>query len=157
MYLFSLKGTYTCKGTKSCQICFWPLLKYRLETTLTHFLPPYWKGVYSLGSQSFLLDQTPFRRVQKVYKIANRKSGKLCQKWQKIYYVYLFHYHEIWQNFKIQTTPPLRAALAVLNGFFLNLTLVLLNPDIPCLCKQCRSRSVGFWRSQLIWICTVCH
>ena len=35
------------------------------------------------------------------------------------------------------------------------LTLVLLNPDIPCLCKQCRSRSVGFWRrSQLIWICT---
>ena len=39
----------------------------------------------------------------------------------------------------------------------LNLTLVLLNPDIPCLCKQCRSRSVGFFRSQLIWICTVCH
>ena len=35
--------------------------------------------------------------------------------------------------------------------------LVLLNPDIPCLCKQCRSRSVGFFRSQLIWICTVCH
>ena len=35
--------------------------------------------------------------------------------------------------------------------------LVLLNPDIPCLCKQCKSRSVGFWRSQLIWICTVCH
>ena len=30
-------------------------------------------------------------------------------------------------------------------------------PDIPCLCKQCRSRSVGFFRSQLIWICTVCH
>ena len=38
--------------------------------------------------------------------------------------------------------------------FFL-LTLVLLNPDIPCLCKQCRSRSVGFF--QLIWICIVCH
>ena len=36
------------------------------------------------------------------------------------------------------------------------LTLVLLNPDAPCLCKQCRSRSVAFWRSQLIWICTVC-
>ena len=35
------------------------------------------------------------------------------------------------------------------------LTLVLLNPDIPCLCKQCRSKSVGFWRSQLFWICTV--
>ena len=25
------------------------------------------------------------------------------------------------------------------------LTLVLLNPDIPCLCKQCRSWSVGSW------------
>ena len=37
------------------------------------------------------------------------------------------------------------------------LTFVLLNPDIPCHCKQCRSRSNGFWRSQLIWICTVCH
>ena len=37
------------------------------------------------------------------------------------------------------------------------LTLALLNPDIPCLCKQCRSRSAGFWGSQLIWICTVCH
>ena len=33
----------------------------------------------------------------------------------------------------------------------------MLNLDIPRLCKQCRSRSVGFWRSQLIWICTVCH
>ena len=28
---------------------------------------------------------------------------------------------------------------------------------MPCLFKQCRSRSVGFWRSQLIWINTVCH
>ena len=30
-------------------------------------------------------------------------------------------------------------------------TLVLLNLDIPCFFKQYRSRSVGFWRSQLIW------
>ena len=36
------------------------------------------------------------------------------------------------------------------------LTVVLLKPDIPCFCKQCRSRSVGL-KSQLIWICTVCH
>ena len=28
---------------------------------------------------------------------------------------------------------------------------------MQCLWKQCRSRSVGFWRSQLIWIYTVCH
>ena len=37
------------------------------------------------------------------------------------------------------------------------LTLVLLTLDMPCLCKQCRSRSFGFFRSQLSWICTVCH
>ena len=44
-----------------------------------------------------------------------------------------------------------------LTGSVSVLTLVLLNVDIKCLCKQCRSRSVGFRRSQLIWICTVCH
>ena len=43
------------------------------------------------------------------------------------------------------------------------LTLVLLNSDRSCHCKQCKYRSVGFWRSQLIldlhclsvsmWIC----
>ena len=37
-----------------------------------------------------------------------------------------------------------------------SLTLVLLTPDVPY-CKQCRFRSVGFFRSQLIWICTVYH
>ena len=30
-------------------------------------------------------------------------------------------------------------------------------PRQALLCKQCRSRSVGFWRSQLIWICNVWH
>ena len=35
------------------------------------------------------------------------------------------------------------------------LTQVLLSLNMPCLCKQCRSRSVGFWRSQLIWICSL--
>ena len=29
--------------------------------------------------------------------------------------------------------------------------------DVPCRCKQCRFRSVSFFRSQLVWICTVCH
>ena len=47
----------------------------------------------------------------------------------------------------------------ILNKYSNILTPVLLNPDIPFLCKQCSSKSVGFWRfrSQLIWICTVCH
>ena len=40
--------------------------------------------------------------------------------------------------------------------FFLEiLTQVLLNPDIPRLCKQCRARSAGFWRNQLVRICTI--
>ena len=39
----------------------------------------------------------------------------------------------------------------------IKLTLLLLIPDIPSLCKQCRARSVGFWRTQLICVCTVCH
>ena len=30
-------------------------------------------------------------------------------------------------------------------------------PGYILLCKLCRSRSVGFWRSQLIWICSFCH
>ena len=29
--------------------------------------------------------------------------------------------------------------------------------DMPCLSKQCKSRSVGFFRSQLIWTCTICQ
>ena len=42
------------------------------------------------------------------------------------------------------------------------LIMLSINPslakhDMPCHSKQCRSRSVSFWRSQLIWICTVCH
>ena len=50
---------------------------------------------------------------------------------------------------------PLAARYVSTRMIFVLLTLVLLNPDIACLFKQCRSRSVGL--SQLIWICTVCH
>ena len=56
---------------------------------------------------------------------------------------------------KIDILPTFDDIVGIIRN---KLTLVLLNPDIPCLCKQCRSRSFGFWRwSQLIWICTVCH
>ena len=37
------------------------------------------------------------------------------------------------------------------------LLIVLLNQDIHCLYKQCRSWSFGFRRSQLIGICIFCH
>ena len=57
--------------------------------------------------------------------------------------------------FSFWTTGP---CVFVYDGCLLNvgiytptllLTLVLLNPDIPCLCKQCRSRSVGFKEANL--------
>ena len=43
---------------------------------------------------------------------------------------------------------------SLIKAFPVHLTLILQNPEMPCLCKQRRSR---FWRSQLIWICAVCH
>ena len=43
-----------------------------------------------------------------------------------------------WQPLKI---------VFVIFGSKCALTLVMLNLDIPCLCKQCSSRSVGFWEA----------
>ena len=42
---------------------------------------------------------------------------------------------------------PLSKAVDLLDILLKNLILVLLNPDTPCLRKQCRSRSVGFWKA----------
>ena len=53
---------------------------------------------------------------------------------------------------------PYFLGVVYLNHNIMSLTLVMLNPNfIPCQCKQCRSRSVGFFRGQLIRICTVCY
>ena len=57
-------------------------------------------------------------------------------------------------QFPLEHMATAMAAIRILHTL---LTLVLLNPDMSCLCKQCRSRSVGFFRSQTIWIYTVCH
>ena len=35
---------------------------------------------------------------------------------------------------------------------YLPLTLVLLSPDITCICKQCGSRSVGFWSGSALFV-----
>ena len=32
------------------------------------------------------------------------------------------------------------------------LTLILLNLNMPCHCKQCRSRSVGFWSGSALFV-----
>ena len=62
----------------------------------------------------------------------------------------------IWGNGHVQIQRR-KNPIKFRNSGMKRLTLVLLIPDMSCLCKQCRSRSVGFWGSQLIWICTVCH
>ena len=61
-----------------------------------------------------------------------------------------------WGRIQLMTVQPFIARNLSLSSPC-DLTLVRLNPDMSCLCKQCRFRSVGFFRSQLIWICTVCH
>ena len=44
-----------------------------------------------------------------------------------------------------ETTPVVKnLRLWYVNSFSMGATLVLLNPYMRCLCKQCRSRSFGF-------------
>ena len=47
-------------------------------------------------------------------------------------------------NSCLQSCFPLQNSDKIFQVFPFTLTLVLLNPDITCLCKQCRSRSVGY-------------
>ena len=66
------------------------------------------------------------------------------------------------QSITLNMGTPLHLTKLVLKFVILTtdwglLTLLQLSPDITCLCKQCRSRSVCLWGNQLIWICTVCH
>ena len=80
-------------------------------------------------------------------------------------YIFFFYFSEkIRQHCMADDTHEILSLISlkknqnvIYNNLDYNLTLVLPNLDISCLCKQCRARSVGFWRSQLIWICTVWH
>ena len=56
----------------------------------------------------------------------------------------------LWSESKLSVTHLVD--LRHVSGLVESLTLVLLNPDMPCLCKQCRSREVGFWRNALFAI-----
>ena len=101
----------------------------------------------------------PFQKaidVQKVTRKSHKLSLKKCWKWTctNIYPNTCPQSSSVRSSFDACTCKRFSNDLSYC---WFKLTLVMLNPDIPCLCKQCRSRSVGFWRSQLIWICTVCH
>ena len=116
---------------------------------------PYWKGFYMKWKNllltvatDFLLEVNFFRRgCSKVVKrartcnliaIANAITWSDVQR-RSQYMWFIRHF----QTYHIGKAVPFNPSLA--------------EHDRPCLSKQCRSRSVGFWRSQLIWICTVCH
>ena len=77
--------------------------------------------------------------------------GYICKVVVKMNLTRNWPYHGV---HKISVTLPIFMSFVVSPLFVL--TFVLLS-EMSCLCKQCRSRSVGFFRSQLIWICTVWH
>ena len=76
----------------------------------------------------------PFCGYDMVYNICHW-SSRLTSPYNKMWLKFRY----VWSGFKVYINPSLA------------------EHDMPCLRKQCRSRSAGFWRSQLIWICTVCQ
>ena len=66
-----------------------------------------------------------------------------------------------WDNFKIVLSPfwkwiySKRSISSTWEQILFVLNLVLLNPDIPCLSKQCRSRSVANWSGSMLFVISV--
>ena len=130
------------------------------------FLPPFWKGVYfnrkefaPHGSKFFPFRVDPFsdRTWLAEKQTGSHKSCLLCKTEAEIYHVYqiprkmkrscqkiaklacikrqtqdIYSLTFNWVSFNLTSTDV---------GSTVHLTLVLLNPDKPCLCKQCRSIS----------------
>ena len=126
-------------------------------------LSPFWKGLYSKRKE--------FAPLGRVYLFSEgfwrtrRQTGsqKCClpfEKWQEIFQIYqvplILHILISTGNCQLHILLLKQQIIITYPKQWDILTLVQLKPDIPCICKQCRSRSVGFWRSQLIWIYTVC-
>ena len=81
-----------------------------------------------------------------------KKTG-FCRFWQSKWLSARFcgygNYPKYWDTFSLSMLGKSLSCL--------HFNPSLADHDMPCLSKQCRSRSLGFFRSQLIWICTVCH
>ena len=76
-------------------------------------------------------------------------TGIACKRWAKIVSHGLGKFLNV--KPKLYSGPILiRACFTCSSGGIL--ALFLLDLDMPCLCKQCRSRLVNFWRRQLIWM-----
>ena len=85
--------------------------------------------------------------------------------YKKFYSSHLFLKNQIFSLFSIVKMNANYTEISFVQIFWISqysceTSVIQTNPslakhDMPCFSKQCRSRSVGFWRSQLIWICTV--
>ena len=66
-------------------------------------------------------------------------------RWLKIFFL-RFPGNSVWRKFVWNVGCDILGIqeYCTVDCMCIRLTLVLLNPDIPCLCKRCRSRSVGF-------------
>ena len=110
-------------------VSLWVWQKYPIGTDAQ----PHW---YIDGASKYL--NIHVYCVQNNYNRKRNQTSRLTSFLSYLMYCLLYAYVKVWK-------------------WNMTLTLVLLNLDMPCLCKQCSSRSVGFWRSKLIWICTLCH
>ena len=61
----------------------------------------------------------------------------------------------LWKKKKNKKIKKMLSAAVVIGALRVNPDPA--KPEYAHLCKKHRTRSVGFWRSQLIWICTVWH
>ena len=101
---------------------------------------------YTASAQRWMNVESALIRRQDIESVVDRlcvPAGYTLKK-KKIMYVNALSFRSFSRKF-------------IVHAIFLHLTLVLLSLDMSCPCEQCRSRSVGFWRIQMIWICTVCH
>ena len=95
------------------------------------------------------LYQQPVSRNPICWKLGSGHGILIYSAWQGLYWPFDHGHYK--QDAEGNQSKDYHAQLQCL-------TLVLLNPDIPCFCKQSRSRSVGFWRiyindlDQVIWL-----
>ena len=135
-------------------------LKCSCELYFNHFI--FWSNSKMRGYLKFyrLSDATFYNHIKTIYQLikpfldkkylflGNMESlnyRKLMVKWNSYKCSGSFSLPTFWDN-----GPTTAVSALIFNP-------CPTEPGYILFCKQCRSRSVGFWRSQLIWICTVHH
>ena len=134
-----------------------PFLKKKKKKKKKNIFQEYHQSFKQFGSRSLIWVQTVFKGYQKTTKVASSGErvnsltgyclmGPLVKP--------IISKTTFWETGKYSFVCELvaiqRWSVVMVYFWTLFLTFVMLIPDIPCLCKQYRSRSVGFWRCQLI-------